>query len=91
MGNIRLTWRISYLFRYSYKMADPIMELNTVLEMFGIDNTATCTNIITREGFTQLEDLRVLEMDTDVMEIAKRMATCTQAEGRVLLGTVIIK
>jgi hypothetical protein len=91
MGNIRLTWWILYLFRYSYKMADPITELNTVLEMCGMDNTATCTNIIMREGFTQLEDLRVLEMDTDVMEMAKRMAMRTQAEGRVLLGMVIIK
>ena len=72
-------------------MADPIAELNAVLEMCGMDNTATCTNIITREGFTQLEDLRVLEMDTDVMEMAKRMAMRTQAEGRVLLGMVIIK
>jgi hypothetical protein len=35
-------------------MADPIMELNAVLEMCGIDNAVTCTNIITREGFMQL-------------------------------------
>jgi 3-methyladenine DNA glycosylase Tag len=43
------------------------------------------------EGFNQLEDLRVLEIDTDVTEMAKRMAAHMQAEGRVLLGTVIIK
>jgi hypothetical protein len=91
MGNIRLTWWISYLYRYSYKMADPITELNAVLEICGIDNAVTCTNIITREGFMQLGDLGVLETDMDVMGMAKRMATRTQVEGRVLLGKVVIK
>jgi hypothetical protein len=38
-----------------------------------------------------LADLGVLETNTDVTEMAKRMATRTQNEGRVLLGTVIIK
>jgi hypothetical protein len=44
-----------------------------------------------REGFTQLDGLGVLETDTDVTEMAKRMTSCTQAERRVLLGTVVIK
>jgi hypothetical protein len=48
-------------------------------------------NIIAQEGFTQLEDLGVLETNTNVTEMAKRMAACTQAEGRVLHGTVVIK
>jgi hypothetical protein len=34
----------------------------------------TCTNIINQEGFTQLEDLGVLETDTDVSEMA--MVNC---------------
>jgi hypothetical protein len=72
-------------------MADPIAELNAVLETCGIDNAVTRTNIINREGFMSLEDLGVLEADDDVTEMAKRMATRTQAEGRVLLGTVVIK
>jgi hypothetical protein len=72
-------------------MADPIEELNAVLMTCGINDTGMCANIIARESFTQLEDLRVLETDTDVMEMAKRMASRTQAEGRILLGTVIIK
>ena len=38
-----------------------------------------------------MEDLGVLETDTDIMEMAKRMVTRTQVEGRVLLGMVIIK
>jgi hypothetical protein len=36
-------------------------------------------------------DFGALEMDTDISEMAKRMTMCTQVEGRVLLGTVIIK
>jgi hypothetical protein len=72
-------------------MADPIAELNAVLETCGVANEGTRANIIAREGFTQLADLGVLETDSDVTEMAKRMATRTQAEGRVLLGTVVIK
>ena len=72
-------------------MADPIEELNAVFAMCGITDAGMRTNIIAREGFTQLEDLGVLETDTDITEMAKRMASRTQAEGRVLLGTVIIK
>ena len=72
-------------------MADPIEELNAVFAMCGITDAGMRANIIAREGFTQLEDLGVLETDTDVTEMAKRMASRTQAEGRVLLGTVIIK
>jgi uncharacterized membrane protein YgcG len=72
-------------------MADPIQELHDVFLTCGINDMATRTTIIAQEGFTQLDDLGVLETDTDVSEMAKRMATRTQAEGRVLLGTVIIK
>jgi hypothetical protein len=39
-----------------------------------------------------LEDLSILEMDAEeIMEMAKRMVMRTHAEGRVLLGMVIIK
>ena len=72
-------------------MADPIDELHSVLLMCGITNAATRTTIIEQEGFTQLDDLGVLETDAVVSDMAKRMATRTQAEGRVLLGTVVIK
>ena len=59
--------------------------------MCGIDDAMVHANIIARGGFNQLEDLRVLGTDTDVTEMAKRMAAHTLAEGQVLLGTVIIK
>jgi hypothetical protein len=72
-------------------MVNPIDNLHAVFVMQGITDEATRTNIINQEGFTQLGDLGVLETDTDVSEMAKRMATRTQAEGRVLLGMVMIK
>jgi hypothetical protein len=62
-------------------MADPIAELNMVFEMCGVADPATRTNIINREGFTSLEDLGVLETDTDVSDMAKRLASRTQPRG----------
>jgi len=59
-------------------MVNPIDNLHAVFAMCGITDEATCTNIINQEGFTQLEDLGVLETDTNVSEMAKRMATRTQ-------------
>jgi hypothetical protein len=72
-------------------LADLIEELHAVLVTCAMTEEATCTTIITQEGFTHLADLGVLETDTDVTDMAKRMAMRTQAEGRVLLGTIIIK
>ena len=68
-----------------------VPDLHAVLAMCGINEEATRNLIIVREGLTQLGDLGVLESDTDVTEMAKRMASRTQAEGRVLLPTVVIK
>jgi ribosomal protein L35AE/L33A len=64
-------------------MANLIDNLHVVFTMCGINNKATRANIIMQKGFTQLEE--------DVSKMAKRMAMRTQAEGRVLLGTVMIK
>jgi transposase-like protein len=72
-------------------MANPIDDLHAVFAMCGIPDAATQTLIMNREGSNQLDNLGVLETDTDVMEMAKRMASRTQAEGWVLLGTVVIK
>jgi hypothetical protein len=60
-------------------MADPIEELNMVFETCGIADAATRTSIINREGFTSLADLGVLETDTDVSDMAKRLASRPQA------------
>jgi hypothetical protein len=72
-------------------MADPIGELNAIFEICGIVDAGTHTNIINREGFMSLADLGVLKTDTDVLEMAIRLASRTQAEGRVYLGTVMVK
>jgi hypothetical protein len=68
-----------------------IDDLHAVFAMCGIPDAATRTLIMIREGYYQLDDLGVLETDMDVAEMAKRMGSFTQAEWRVLLGTVIIK
>jgi hypothetical protein len=58
--------------------------------MCSITDQATRALIVAHGGFTQLEDLGILETDMDIMEMAKRMASRTQAEGWVLLGSVVI-
>jgi hypothetical protein len=68
-----------------------IDHLHAVFAMCGIPDAATRTLIMNREGFNQLDDLGVLETNMDVTEMAKRMASLTQAKGRVLLGTIVIK
>ena len=72
-------------------MADPIAQLHLVLEVCGIVDAATKTNIINQEGFVTVEDLGICENDMDVSDMAKRMALRMQAKGRVLLGTVVVK
>ena len=72
-------------------MADPIAQLHLVFKVSGIVDAVTRTNIINQEGFATVEDLGILENDMHVSNMAKRMASRTQAEGRVLLGTVVVK
>jgi hypothetical protein len=66
---------VSVTYLGTVKMADPIGELNAIFAMCGIADKAMRANIIAQEVFTQLEDLGVLESDTNVMEMAKRMAS----------------
>ena len=72
-------------------MADPIAQLHLVFETCGIVKAVKRTNFINQEGFAMIGDLGVLENDTDVSDMAKRMASRMLAEGRVLLGTVVVK
>jgi hypothetical protein len=67
-------------------------ELHSVFTTCGVTDEATRTLIFNHEGFTQLADLGVLETDKNVSErMSKTMANCTQAEGRVILGTAVLK
>jgi hypothetical protein len=79
------------MFPFLGTMADPVGELNVVFEICGIVDAGMRTNIINREGFTSLADLGVLETNTDVLEMAKRLASRMQAEGRVYLETIMAK
>ena len=56
-------------------------EVHVVLERCGVVAEAMRNSIITHEGFTQLADFGVLENDTDVSEMVKRMALRTVADG----------
>ena len=66
-------------------------DLHAVLTMCSIPAAATRACIIGNKGFTSVEDLAVLETDTDVSEMAKHMVSCTAVDGHVNLGTVQIK
>jgi hypothetical protein len=68
-----------------------IDDLLAVFAMCGIPDAVTRTLIMNREGFNQLDDLGVLETNTDVKKFEEKMASRTQAKGWVLLGTVVIK
>jgi hypothetical protein len=61
----------TFLGTVTITMANPIDELHSVFKMCGITNPATHTTIIDQDGFTQLEDLGVLEMDADISEMVK--------------------
>lgn len=71
-------------------MAD-LADLHAVLMTCGIAVEGTRNTIIENEGFTSIEDLGIMEGDKDVLEMAKHLAMRTQGEGRVNLGTVVIK
>jgi hypothetical protein len=70
---------------------DPLDEVRAVLGICGIDDAVIRERMIQHEGFTSLADLGEMDNDTDVSDMAKRMAGRTAAEGRVNLGTVQIK
>ena len=55
----------------------PVPDLQAVFAICGITAEATHTRVIENEGFTSLEDLSVLESDTDATEMAKHLASCT--------------
>jgi len=70
---------------------NPIDQLNTVLTTCGIAAANDRAAVIANEGFTSIADFRYLEGDRDITKMAKRLSARTQAEGRVNLGTVVIK
>jgi len=76
---------------FNQMAAIPFADLHAVFAVCGITDAAIRTRIIDNEGFATLADVGELESDQDVLEMAKRMSSRTQGEGRVTLGTVQIK
>eukprot|EP00957_Ditylum_brightwellii_P188548 14354005-Ditylum_brightwellii.AAC.1 len=67
-----------------------IADVNTVLHQCSI-GLASQVFIITSEGFDSLESFGLLEGDSDITEMAKRLAARPTANGCVLLGMVVTK
>eukprot|EP00957_Ditylum_brightwellii_P098883 7533289-Ditylum_brightwellii.AAC.1 len=72
-----------------WKMAG-IENVNTVLQQCSIE-LAFQAFIITSKGFDSLESFGLLEGDSNITEIDKRLAGRLAGNGHVLLGTVVIK
>ena len=76
---------VIYLFQMA---AANVNVVDVVLAMCRVEDDDTRGNIITWEGFETLEGLGILEDDKDVIEMAKRMASRNQNQGRVILSMV---
>ena len=72
-------------------MANIIDDVHHVLTICGITAVASRNVFIDVEGLDTLEAFGDLNGDGDVTEMAKRMASRQQANGRVILGTTHIK
>ena len=70
---------------------DPLDQLHQVLDWCGVRAAADCNNIVNHEGFNLIDDPTILEGDSDVIEMVKRMASHMEANGHVNLSTVMIK
>ena len=69
----------------------PVPDLQAVFAVCSITTEVTHACIVMNEGFASLEDLLVLESNTDVTKMVKCLASCTAADGHVNLGMVQIK
>jgi hypothetical protein len=68
-----------------------LQEVHDVLGMCGMSDQATRTRFITNEGFTSLGQFSILVDDSDVTSMAARISRRTQEEGKITLGTTVIK
>jgi hypothetical protein len=69
-------------------LQDDLQDVHTVLEMCGMTLLAIRTLSINLEG---LSDFNILADNNDVMAMTARMSRCTVAEGKIILGTTVIK
>jgi hypothetical protein len=69
----------------------PPNPIHGVLQVCGINAAASRDVFIVIEGLDTMESFALLSGDTDVTEMAKRMASRSVNGGRVILGTMHIK
>ena len=69
----------------------PPNPIHGVLQVCGINAAASRDIFILTEGLDTMESFALLSGDTDVTEMAKRMASRSVNGGRVILGTMHIK
>ena len=74
-----------------FQMADPLQQLQNVLETCCIGPAASHAQLINNKGLTSIADLGLLDGDNDVLKMAKHMAAWTEANRCVNLGMVAIK
>ena len=72
-------------------MNQAVQDLNAILMVCGINNQVEYTNIINNEIFQSLEDFCMFESDKDINRMAAQLASRTQQEGHMHLGTITIK
>ncbi len=66
-------------------------QIHAVLRFSGVALLATCMTFIIVEGLDSLSAFTQLNGDSDITEMAKRMAAKPSTSGRVILGTMQIK
>ena len=69
----------------------PANPVHGVLAVCGISTNASRQTFIDVEGLNSIDAFATLNGDSDVTEMAKRMAARTANAGRVILGTMQIK
>lgn len=69
----------------------PINPVHNVLALCGVTSAEAREVFITVEGLDSMDAFATLSGDTDVTEMAKRMASRAVETGRVILGTMQIK
>ena len=76
--------------QYMAAAAAALQEIQYFLQVCGISKRVYLTQLIDNEGFNSLEYFGVMDGDTDVLEMAKCLASRSSAT-RVNLGVVQIK
>jgi hypothetical protein len=73
------------------KIIVPVLNpVHNVLNICGVTVEASRQIFIDIDGLHSIDAFAYLNGDSDVTEMAKRMACCTSTVGRVIIGTIHI-